>query len=84
MSERVRDERPIPGGALSPQRLAALSAACLLIDDARLYGLIDGGPEVDREQCEAVLERLKREGIVPSAQEVESSAIALVLELSRS
>jgi hypothetical protein len=36
---------PSPSPELPPRELAALASACLLIDDAKLYGLIEGGPD---------------------------------------
>jgi hypothetical protein len=65
---------------LSPRELAALAAGCLMIDDARLYGLVSGGPKVDREHCEAVLERLGREGVVPTKAEAQQAALDLIAE----
>lgn len=66
---------------ISPARLAALTAGCLLIDDARLYGLIDSGPQVDRRQCAKVLAELEREGIVPDEEQAANAAIELMAEL---
>ena len=70
-------------GQLSPERLAALAAGCLLIDDARLYGLIDGGPSIDRVRCRAVLDRLEAEGIVPEQDEISNAALELLAELGQ-
>jgi hypothetical protein len=68
-------------GKLSPRRLAALTKGCLLIDDARMYGLIDGGPKVDRERCVEVLDRLRKRGVVPTEEEAERAALDLMAEL---
>lgn len=68
-------------GALPPRRLATLTAGLLLIDDARIHGLIDGGPAVDRRRCNAVLRNLRRDGIVPEHDEVSAAALSLMAEL---
>jgi len=39
--------------------------ALLLLDDAKLYGLLTGGPRVDRERCRWTLERGAEQGIRP-------------------
>lgn len=41
------------------------AAFWLLVDDARLYGLITGGPVVDRARCFALLERGRARGLQP-------------------
>jgi hypothetical protein len=45
----------------------AVDAACflLLIDSARQYGLITGGPTVNVSRCEDILERGRKQGVVP-------------------
>jgi hypothetical protein len=85
VAERVH-ARPLPPPLDSPQlpdlrRLATLSAGLLLIDDARLYGLIDSGPDVDRGRCADVLERARRHEIVVDDDEVAAAAVALMAEL---
>lgn len=45
--------------------------ACLLIESARLYGLVSGGPEVNVERCERIVRGGKMRGIVPAANCVE-------------
>ena len=46
---------------------AAVDAAAfwLLIEDARAYGLVTGGPTVDRDRCELLLLAGRRRGIFP-------------------
>jgi hypothetical protein len=43
----------------------------LLVDAARQYGLIEGGPEVDQERCVEILRLAKRRGITPREDCVE-------------
>jgi hypothetical protein len=59
---------------------ATLAAACLLIDDARLYGFVVGGPTVDRERCVEVLDQAARVGIVPTKLAAEQAALDLVAQ----
>lgn len=48
----------------------AVNAAdwCLLLDAARLYGLVSGGPEIDVARAEQVLERGAGLGIKPNRE----------------
>jgi hypothetical protein len=71
------DGPPLPNLA----KLAVLTAGLLLIDDARIYGLIDAGPDVDRERCHDLLRRAEGYGIVPDADEAEAAALSLMAEL---
>jgi hypothetical protein len=59
---------------------ATLAAACLLIDDARLYGFVVGGPTIDRERCVEVLDQAARVGIVPTKLATEQAALDLIAE----
>lgn len=45
--------------------------ALLTIDAARQYGLIEGGPDCDRERCADILQKAKRCGITPAEDCVE-------------
>jgi hypothetical protein len=42
------------------------AAACRAIADCKMYGLIEGGPEINLERCYQILERGRKLGIVPS------------------
>lgn len=84
VAERVNDRRPahpLDSPSLSPHRLGVLCAACLLIDDARIYGLIDSGPDVDRARCRQIIDDLQRQGITAASEEIEAAALALMAEL---
>ena len=41
------------------------AAFWLLVDDARLYGLCVGGPDVDRDRCVELLARGRERGVWP-------------------
>lgn len=45
--------------------------ALLSLEAARLYGLITGGPTVNVDRCEAILQAGKARGVHPSPQAVE-------------
>jgi len=54
------------------QEAADLAHVYLLIDSARKYGLINGGPKrIDLDRCEKLLKRAKNRGIVPRPDAVE-------------
>lgn len=37
----------------------------LMLDSARMYGLVEGGPEIDEDRCEEILKRGKSLGYTP-------------------
>jgi hypothetical protein len=52
--------------------------ACLLIDSARQYGLITGGPVVDVDRCEQILIRGRARGFTPIQTGVDAQIQVLV------
>jgi hypothetical protein len=60
------------------QLVVDLAEACLLIDSARQYGLITGGPIVDVDRCVALLDRGRARGIVPVKAGVDQAIAAFV------
>jgi hypothetical protein len=46
--------------------------ACLLIDSARQYGLITGGPVIDVTRCERILTAGRGRQILPSKSGVDA------------
>lgn len=60
---------------------AAVNAAkaLLALDDARLYGLVTGGPKVDRDRCVHILDAGLALGWVPREHDVA----ALMNEIRR-
>jgi hypothetical protein len=66
---RLRAIPPLPRDPRTPREWqAAADAAYLMLtlDSCRQYGLIEGGPEIDCERCEAILERAAKKGIKPA------------------
>ena len=62
---------------------AVLAAAVLLIDDARLYGFVSGGPGVDRARCDEILHRAEAEhDIFVTADEASDLAVELMAGLN--
>jgi hypothetical protein len=53
------------------QEAVDLAHTYLLLDAARKYGLVTGGPDVDLDRCEEILAKGRRRGITPSADCVE-------------
>lgn len=58
------------------------AAGFIAIDDCRLYGLITGGPTVDRNRSLDILEKGKARGIRPSRPDQEI-AIGIIKEWNR-
>lgn len=56
----------------------AWAEACLLLDSARQYGLVTGGPGVDVDRCVAVLEQGRSRGYSPTKAAVDLRIQALV------
>jgi hypothetical protein len=54
--------------------------AALLLESARCYGLVQGGPIVHVARCEAILARGKKRGVVPVQTGVDEHIAALVAE----
>ena len=61
------------------QQAANLARACLLIDSARKYGLITGGPEIMLWRCDVILTRAASRGIRPQ----EEVALQMAVELGQ-
>lgn len=53
------------------QELADLCHVWLLLDSARLYGLVCGGPKVNVARCEQILAAAKARGVVPRTDAVD-------------
>lgn len=49
-----------------------MAEACVLLDSARQYGLVVGGPVVDVERCLALIERGRARGVVASVAELDA------------
>ena len=47
------------------------AAACRVIADCKMYGLLEGGPTVDVDRCDVILERGAARGIRPSKPAVD-------------
>lgn len=55
---------------------AAVGAAGLrLIADAKAYGFIDGGYEIDVDRCDEILAGAAERGIVPTSDEATHAAL---------
>lgn len=69
MKPRIQPIQPIfrdPRGRGEWQEAADDAYTLLLIDSAKQYGLIEGGPTINVERCEVILDRAKIRGIAPS------------------
>lgn len=45
--------------------------ACLVLDSARCYGLVSGGPQIDAERCDHILKSGKALGYHPRPDSIE-------------
>jgi len=59
---------------------AAAANALLLLDAARVYGLVTGGPDVDTARCEQILAGAEERGITPNGIAVERYVGEMVAE----
>lgn len=59
------------------QEAADGAQLAFLIDSARQYGLIEGGPTFDLDRCDWILREAKRRGITPTPVERMDLANAL-------
>lgn len=63
---------PFPRDPRTPrewQEAADLAWTLLMVDSAKQYGLITGGPAVNLDRCETILHRASRRGIKPHFNE---------------
>jgi len=60
------------------RELGLWSVAALSIDDARMYGLLQGGPTVNRERCEELLKKATDAGHTYEPEEVTAASVALI------
>jgi hypothetical protein len=58
------------------QEAVDAAAACRMIADCKMYGLIEGGPGIDVARCDEILERGKQKGVRASRPDAD-----LALEL---
>lgn len=58
---------------------AAMAQACIVLDAARQYGLVTGGPGVNLNRCLEVVARAKARDIVPSEAEIDQAIQAIVI-----
>ena len=61
---------------------ATLAQAMLLLDSARAYGLVEGGPDVDVARCEELLAEAEDREIVVHQDDVDQAVAQIVLELT--
>jgi hypothetical protein len=57
------------------------AAALRMIADCKMYGLIEGGPEINVGRCDEILERGQSRGVHPSAP-TEALALAYIAALN--
>jgi len=50
----------------------------LVLESAKAYGLLTGGPVVNVDRCEKILRRGARRGIYPAPDAIEKFAVELV------
>lgn len=60
-----------PETATEWQAAVDAAHALLVIDAARQYGLVTGGPDIDVVRCEEILERGRKKHITPRPDAVE-------------
>jgi len=66
------------------QEAADLAHVYLLIDSARKYGLVMGGPKsIDVGRCEELLKKAKRRGIRPRLDAIDRFVAAMPREEKR-
>lgn len=74
---------PFPDVRLLPRtedewRIAVRAAAgLLLIDDARVFGLVAGGPDIDRDRCEEIIRLGGEQDITLRGMQAVDAAVAI-------
>lgn len=57
------------------QQAVNLASALLLIDSAKQYGLVHGGPEIDVPRCEELLQRGRELQVLPVKAGVDAAIL---------
>lgn len=73
---------PEPKGPAEWQEAVDAAHGALSFDDCRMYGLLEGGPAVDRDRCFALLARGKRFGYAPTPGSEIEFAMVLMQDLA--
>lgn len=72
MGELIINRNPFdPKNDAEWQQAVDAAHVLLLVESARAYGLVTGGPNVNVDRCREILERGQNLGISPSATAVE-------------
>lgn len=61
---------------------ARLTAGARLLADAKTYGFVDGGPNIDVDRCDDLLAEAARRGVVVTQAEATEAALALLGEIN--
>lgn len=69
-----------PATRLEWQQAADAAYAMIALDSARLYGLVTGGPEVDVERCEQIIERAWSEHRIRPAPDATERLVAELMD----
>jgi hypothetical protein len=56
------------------QEAVDVAVGARAIADCKMYGLLEGGPEVDVDRCDEIIERGRQRGVLPSRTVVELAA----------
>ena len=68
----MKDPEPRdPATAEEWQEAVDAAHGMLLLDSARRYGLVSGGPKIDAGRCEEILRRGAERGMTPAPDAVE-------------
>jgi hypothetical protein len=73
--------RPDPQTPEEWQDAVDVAAAARALADCKMYGLIEGGPDIDIGRCDEILERGAARGVLPSRPAVEI-AMDMVREIN--
>lgn len=76
-------KRHDPKTAAEWQEAVDAAAGARAIADCKMYGLLEGGPEIDVGRCDEILERGRARGVRPSRPRNEL-AVRLVAEINSS
>jgi hypothetical protein len=59
------------------QECVNLAAGWRQVADCKMYGLVQGGPDIDVRRCDQLLERGRQRGVFPSRSTVELAVAAV-------
>ena len=74
--------RRMPRTEAEWREATVLAEALLVLDSARQYGLLAGGPVINVDRCVAIVDEGARRGCRPTDDEIDAAAVEIAREIA--